>query len=116
MLARRARHIVSENERVLSAVAALRAGDVRRLGGLFTESHASMRDDYETSTPEIDVLVELSERHRDVYGARLTGGGFGGAVVIVASAGAGMKTAREICNEYQRRTGERGRVLVPMRE
>ena len=116
MLARRARHIVTENGRVLEAVAALRAGDVPRLGTLFAQSHASMRDDYETSTPEIDVLVELSERHRNVYGARLTGGGFGGAVVIVARAGAGMQTAREICNDYQRRTERRGRVLVPMRE
>jgi galactokinase len=115
-LARRARHIVTENARVLDAVAALRARDVRRLGALFTASHASMRNDYETSTPEIDVLVEVSERHSEVHGARLTGGGFGGAVVVVANAGAGIETASEICNEYQLRTGRRGRVLMPMRE
>jgi galactokinase len=115
-LARRARHIVTENSRVLEAVAALRASDVRRLGALFTASHASMRDDYETSTPEIDVLVEVSERNSEVHGARLTGGGFGGAVVVAANAGAGIETASEICKEYQRRTGRRGQVLVPMRE
>jgi len=116
MLARRARHIVTENARVLEAVAALRAGDVRRLGALFAASHASMRDDYETSTPEIDVLVEVSERHSEVQGARLTGGGFGGAVIVVANAGAGIETAIAICKEYRRRTGRHGQVLVPMRE
>src|SRR5688572_13005990 len=60
VLARRARHVVSENQRVLDAVAALRTGDARWLGALFRASHASMRDDYETSTPEVDALVRIA--------------------------------------------------------
>jgi galactokinase len=113
LLARRARHVVTENERVLAAVAALRAGDAVRLGALFNASHASMRDDYETSTPEIDRLVAIAQRRPDVYGARLTGGGFGGAVVLIASSGRGRVAADEICAAYQRETGRPGIVLVP---
>jgi galactokinase len=112
-LARRARHIVSENRRVLDAVRALRADDPRWLGELFAASHASMRDDYETSTPEIDRLVSLAQRHDDVYGARLTGGGFGGAVVLIAHAGAAARASHAICDGYRRETGRVGVVLVP---
>src|SRR5947209_2422077 len=74
-LARRARHVVTEDARVLEAVDALRAGDLGRLGGLCNASHASMRDDYAVSTPEVDLLVELAQADADVFGARLTGGG-----------------------------------------
>jgi galactokinase len=112
-LARRARHIVTENQRVLAAVDALRAGDAARLGALFAASHASMRDDYETSTPEIDALVSIGEQHADIYGARLTGGGFGGAVVLIAKTGTARSAAVEISNTYRRRTGHEGVVLVP---
>jgi galactokinase len=110
---RRARHIVTENARVLAAVDALRAADVERLGALFVESHASMRDDYETSTPAVDALVEIAQRHPAVYGARLTGGGFGGAIVAIAQQGRGRRAAVEVCDAYRRATGNDGRVLVP---
>jgi galactokinase len=113
-LARRARHIVTENRRVLDAADALRSADVRRLGALFAASHASMRDDYETSTPDIDRLVDIATHHERVHGARLTGGGFGGAVVLIADASSGLDTAQQICHEYRCRTGQKGRVLVPM--
>jgi galactokinase len=89
-LCRRARHVVTENARVLAAVAALRAGDLPVVGRLFYESHASQRDDYEVSVPEIDRLVELARVEADVFGARLTGGGFGGAIVVLARAGRGQ--------------------------
>jgi galactokinase len=112
-LARRARHIVTENERVLAAVAALRTGDVRRLGELFAASHASMRDDYEISTPEIDALVSLGEQHPHIFGARLTGGGFGGAVVMIAAAGRARAAATEIRHAYRLRTGGDATVLIP---
>jgi galactokinase len=115
-LARRARHIVTENQRVLDAIVALRAGDARALGLLFTASHASMRDDYDVSTPEIDELVSIANRHHNIDGARLTGGGFGGAVVMIAKAATGRETAEEICNDYRCRTGRQGTVLVPARE
>jgi galactokinase len=113
VLARRARHVVTENARVLAAVAALRVGDVDRLGVLLNESHVSMRDDYETSTVEIDVLVGVAQDHPDVYGARLTGGGFGGSIVALARAGAGHRAAAQISAEYQRRTNRSPIVLVP---
>jgi galactokinase len=113
LLARRARHIITENERVLAAVEALRTGDAPRLGALFTASHASMRDDYETSTPEVDALVAAGEQQADIYGARLTGGGFGGAVVMIARAGRGRAAAEAIRRIYVSRTGRDGKVLVP---
>lgn len=113
VLARRATHIVTENARVLATVAALRRGDVQQLGRLFIESHASMRDDYETSTPEVDALVGISVEHRDVYGARLTGGGFGGAIVLAARTGTGRAVADEIAREYEARVSRKAVVLVP---
>jgi galactokinase len=112
-LARRARHVVTENARVLAAVTALRTGDARRLGALFAESQASMRDDYEISTPEIDALVAIAARHPAVDGARMTGGGFGGAVVVLAHAGEGRVAAQQIADQYWRETGRRATVLVP---
>jgi galactokinase len=112
-LHRRARHIVTENARVLAAVAALDAGDVERLGRLLNESHASMRDDYETSTAEIDVLVRIAQGDPDVYGARLTGGGFGGSIVALARAGRGRSAATQISADYYRQTARDPIVLVP---
>jgi galactokinase len=85
VILRRARHVVSENERVREACAALGSGDLTRFGALMVESHASLRDDYEVSTPEMDAAVEAALEIPGVYGARLTGGGFGGCIVILAS-------------------------------
>ena len=112
-LARRARHIVTENQRVLSAVAALQARDAVRLGQLMAESHVSMRDDYEISTPDVDALVAIGQQHPDIFGARMTGGGFGGAVVLIAKAGAGTQAARAIRDRYGRQRGRQAAVLVP---
>jgi galactokinase len=113
VLARRARHVVSENARVLGAADALRAGDAERLGSLLNESHVSMRDDYETSTADIDVLVDIAQRDPAVYGARLTGGGFGGSIVAIARTGRGQSAATQISAEYRRRTSRAPVVLVP---
>jgi galactokinase len=113
LLARRARHIVTENARVRAAVQALRDGDARRLGALFDASHASMRDDYDTSLPEVDQLVRLAREQPGVYGARLTGGGFGGSVVLLACADLGRSAADAICEEYRRQTSRAPSVLVP---
>lgn len=85
---RRARHVITENQRVRAFVAALVAGDVAQAGQIMTESHASMRDDYEVSTPTIDALVRHLISTRGVYGARLTGAGFGGCVVALCAPGA----------------------------
>ncbi|MCC7103899.1 MAG: galactokinase [Chloroflexi bacterium] len=111
-LRRRARHVVTENARVLAAVAAMERADLRRLGQLLLESHVSMRDDYEVSVPEIDLLVELACDEPDVFGARLTGGGFGGSVVILARRGAGGRVARRICAAYRESTTQRPAILV----
>jgi galactokinase len=112
-LNRRARHVLTENDRVLAAVAALRAGNLVRLGELFYASHASMRDDYEVSISEIDLLVDLARTDKAVYGARLTGGGFGGSVVMVAHAGAGAAVAERIARAYAAQSGQTPRILVP---
>ncbi|MBK9258508.1 MAG: galactokinase [Polyangiaceae bacterium] len=114
LLARRARHVITENARVLEAVSALRTGDLDALGRLFHASHVSMRDDYEVSTSEIDTLVALAENEPDVLGARLTGGGFGGSVVMVAKRGSGAGAAARIAAAYAMRTGKTPTVLLPV--
>lgn len=112
-LSRRARHVITENARVIEAVAALRDGNAERLGTLFVASHASLRDDYEVSTPEIDALVSIAVQHGDIYGARLTGGGFGGAVVALARAGTARDAADAISRTYARVTGCPPVTLLP---
>ena len=83
---RRARHVVTENERVLETVRTLRESGPRAIGALLDASHASMRDDFEISTPELDLAVETS-RATGALGARMTGGGFGGAAIALVSRG-----------------------------
>lgn len=112
-LNRRARHVVTENDRVLAAVAAMRRGDLEELGTLFYASHDSMRDDYAVSVPAIDLLVDLAREEPDVYGARLTGGGFGGSVVLLARAGTGARVAGRVAARYASASGHTPRILVP---
>jgi len=100
----RARHVVTENQRVLEFADALRAGDTAALGQLLLASHASLRDDYEVSTPELDLAVDLLVAH-GALGARLTGAGFGGCVVaLVARAHLG-DVARKTVAAYRTETG-----------
>lgn len=113
LLARRARHVMTENARVGQAVEALRAGDPRRVGALFRASHRSMRDDFAVSIDAIDRLVEIAEAEPAIYGARLTGGGFGGSIVALADAGGAVPAARRIVAAYRRETGHPGKCLVP---
>ena len=112
-LDRRARHVVTENQRVLDAVAAMRAGDAAALGALFDASHASQRDDYECSVPEVDQLVAIAQADPAVFGARLTGGGFGGSIVGLVRAGEGAAVAARVADEYSGRSGRAATVLVP---
>jgi galactokinase len=89
VLQRRAAHVVSENRRVVAVAALLRAGRIRDVGPLFDASHASLRDDYEVSSAELDLAVEVA-RHAGAVGARMTGAGFGGcAIALVDIAGVG---------------------------
>jgi galactokinase len=109
----RARHVITENARVRSAVAAMRENDLPRLGKLLYSSHESLRDDYEVSIPEIDLLVDLAREESDVYGARITGGGFGGSVVVLVRKGTGRDVGERLTAAYSERTGRPGRLLVP---
>jgi galactokinase len=112
-LNRRARHVVTENARVHATVAALRAGDHPEAGRLFLASHASMRDDFEISIPAIDVLVERAVRAEGVYGARLTGGGFGGSIVALAEAARARAAGDAVIGQQDRSMTCEARVLVP---
>ncbi len=102
---RRCRHVVTENDRVVRAADALTRGDLREFGRLMIDSHRSMRDDYEISTPEIDALVDAALACPGVYGARLTGGGFGGCTVALVDAGAAPAAATGIRDRYRLATG-----------
>jgi galactokinase len=112
-LDRRARHVITENARVRSAVAALRERDLPRLGKLLDASHESLRNDFEVSLPEIDRLVELAKTEPDVYGARLTGGGFGGSIVAVTRRGAARTAGERTAKRYSEEIGKKATVLVP---
>ena len=112
-LDRRARHVVTENARVLETVEALKANDLDRIGRLFAASHASMRDDFHVSVPAVDALVIAATLVRGVYGARLTGGGFGGAIVALASRGREQEAAAEIVQRHEHAGHAGARVLLP---
>jgi len=105
------RHVVAENARVLDAVASLEEGDLARLGELLTASHASLRDDFRVSTPELDALVDALVA-AGALGARLTGAGFGGSVVAVCDAEIVNDVAARALVEYRRLTGLDPRSFV----
>ena len=105
LLARRARHVVDENGRVLEAAEALEAGDFARVGRLFSASHASLRDLYEVSSPELDALVEIADAVPGVLGSRLTGAGFGGCTVTLVAREAVPALTEAVLERYPSRTG-----------
>ncbi len=102
---RRARHVITEDARTLRAVDALRRGDLPLVGSLMLQSHHSLREDYEVSCPELDVLVELAMQVPGVHGARMTGGGFGGCSVSLAEPAAVAALLEHINALYPRLTG-----------
>ena len=111
VLLRRARHVVDENARVLEAVTALDARDVASAGRLLSASHASLRDLYEVSSPELDALVEIAEAVPGVLGARLTGAGFGGCTIALVRREAVGRLTDAILESYPARTGLTPRVF-----
>jgi galactokinase len=113
-LRRRVQHVVSENARVLQLQAAFETGALDGMRDAFEQSHRSLRDDYEASTIEIDRLVEIASASPHVIGARMTGGGFGGSVVVLARAGKGAEVARAIAREYADETDKAPRILLPV--
>jgi galactokinase len=110
LVRRRAAHIIGENERVFQAVDHLKRHDAVALGKLMQESHRSSMENFENSTPELDALVEISCAQQGVYGARLTGGGFGGAIVALVSLSAIDDIAKAVEAEYFERTGHNGKA------
>ena len=112
-LSRRVRHVINENARVLRVVEVFRSGDLPALKPLLDQSHESLRSDYQVSIPEVDLLVELALQDPDALGARLTGGGFGGSVLIAARAGAGADVAQRVARDYAARTGRQARIILP---
>ena len=105
---RRCRHVISENARVIDAASALEQDDLEDFGQLMYESHGSLRDDYEVSCAELDMMVELARQVEGVYGARMTGGGFGGCTINLVRAETVEEFKRVIARGYEDVTG-----LVP---
>jgi galactokinase len=109
----RVRHVVTENARVLQAVDALRQGALDWLGALLDASHRSLRDDYQVCVPDLDRLVDLARAEPGVFGARLTGGGFGGSIVVAARPDGLRGSMDRLLTRYKADTGRIGTVLVP---
>ena len=109
---RRCRHVVTENARVLQAAEALERSDLREFGRLMAESHRSLRYDYEVSCYELDLLVELAAGRNGVYGARMTGGGFGGCTINLVETGEVEKFRRSVSTAYRQATGKPPAIYV----
>ena len=109
---RRCRHVITENARVLAAGDALARGDLREFGKLMAASHQSLRDDYEVSSDELDLMVELAEKIEGVYGARMTGGGFGGCTVNIVAEDHADVFQSTIAREYERITNLQPEIYV----
>ncbi len=109
---RRARHIITENERVLQAVEAMRRDDPVALGKLFNASHASLRDDFEVTNDALNWIVESAQVQPACYGARMTGAGFGGCAVALVRQDSAEAFARAVGAEYGRKSGMEAKIYV----
>ncbi len=113
VVAKRARHVITENDRTLEAAKALRAQDMKRLGELMAESHASMRDDFEITVSEIDCLVDIvKDVIGDQGGVRMTGGGFGGCIVALIPPSLTDAVEQAVTEKYQAATGLQASIYV----
>ncbi|HUE96563.1 MAG TPA: hypothetical protein VMN39_07875, partial [Longimicrobiaceae bacterium] len=113
-LHRRARHVVTEERRTVAAAEALSAGRWDALGPLMRDSHRSLRDDYEVSCPELDLLVEIADTFEGggVIGARMTGGGFGGSTVTLVRRGACKELVEALTSRYRSETGREATIIL----
>lgn len=109
---RRCHHVISENNRVLRAAAALNESSLDEFGTLMYESHESLREDYQVSCPELDIMVGIARDAPGVIGARMTGGGFGGATINLVAEEYVDEFCATIASEYESKTGIRSSVLV----
>jgi len=112
MILRRARHVVTENDRTERAAEAMDSGNAKLLGQLMNESHVSLRDDYEVSNEALDVMVEAAGQHPACIGARMTGAGFGGCAVAVVEADAADDFVEKTVAAYKAKTGNDPAVYV----
>jgi galactokinase len=112
VVARRCEHIVREDARVMETVSALACGDLDELGRLFAASHASLRDLYEVSSPELDAMVEIAVAVPGVVGSRMTGAGFGGCTVSLVKHGSEEALRDAVLAQYQKKTGLQPRVYI----
>jgi len=112
VVGKRCRHVLSENQRTLRAAGALRTGDLELFGKLMNESHASLRDDFEVSCAELDLMVRLAEQNEGVYGARMTGGGFGGCTINLVDEGRVEDFRNKVSEGYARETGRTPEIYV----
>jgi galactokinase len=110
VIAKRCAHVVHESQRVLDAVAALQQDDVKTFGKLMFQSHDSLRDLYEVSSKELDTVVDIAHEEAGVYGARMTGAGFGGCAIALVQDEHADALARKVQTEYPRRTGREPKV------
>ena len=108
----RCRHVITENARVNSAVEAFRKGDTTTLGPLLQDSHRSLRDDYEVSCRELDLMVEIAAAQPGLIGARMTGGGFGGCTINLVESAAVSDFRRNVAAAYSSETGLTPEIYV----
>ncbi|MGQ9889858.1 MAG: galactokinase [Aggregatilineales bacterium] len=109
---RRARHVITENARTLAAADAMRQGDAAALGQLMNASHASLRDDFEVTNDQLNIMVDCARQHPGCYGARMTGAGFGGCAVALVRADTADDFARAVTASYHQRAGLEPQVYV----
>jgi galactokinase len=112
LIRRRARHVISENERTLNAVEAMKDNDPSRLGKLLNESHHSLRDDFEVSSPELNALVDCALQDAACFGARMTGAGFGGCAVALVDAEVAETFTTSVAECYLETTGRRAEIYI----
>ncbi len=109
---RRCRHVITENARTIEAASALQSGQIQRFGNLMYESHRSLKNDYEVSCTELDIMVELASGMGGVYGARMTGGGFGGCTINLVSKERASAFTGDITKRYKEKTGIDPQIYV----
>jgi galactokinase len=109
---RRARHVITENERTVTAASVLAAGDGPRMGELMNASHASLRDDFEVSSEALDLMVECARSAPGCHGARMTGAGFGGCAVALVEATQAAQLAQSVAGMYHTASGHEPQVYV----
>lgn len=112
IIRKRSRHVVSENARVVEAAAALQREDLQAFGALMRESHRSLRDDYQVSCKELDVLVGLANKAEGVYGTRMTGGGFGGCTINLVASNSVDQFKQSVASGYAEATGRKAEIYV----